>query len=131
MKSLAFINFEVVKKKIPSSLPLTARDYTLRRCNRVEHAMDFLKAIPIAGLNQTVGPRKFSSVLQYHLGIPFFEEKSLCSCWKRPMDVCDDHAIHCASEVGQKFCHDLVKDVFADICYKGGVAARKEVSLGF
>lgn len=47
------------------------------------------------------------------------------------MDDFGDHALHCASEVRQKFRHDLVRDVISDICYKGGVAARKEVNLGF
>ncbi|XP_026414846.1 uncharacterized protein LOC113310393 isoform X2 [Papaver somniferum] len=39
--------------------------------------------------------------------------------------------VHCAGEVGQKFRHYVVKDVLADMCYKAGVVARKEVSLGF
>lgn len=125
------IYFDVVKKKIPTSFSLSEREYTLWQFNRTEHAMDFLKDIPIPGLNQAVGPRKFISVLQYRLGIPFFEEGSLCSCCQRPMDIYGDHAIHCAGEVRLKFRHNLVKDVLADICYKAGVVVRKEVSLGF
>lgn len=46
------------------------------------------------------------------------------------MDAFGNHAIHCASEVGLIFRHDMAKDVLADICYKAGVVARKEVSLG-
>lgn len=47
------------------------------------------------------------------------------------MDVYGDHAIHCASEVGPKFRHDLVCDVVMDIFFKDGVAARKEVPMAF
>ncbi|XP_026378263.1 uncharacterized protein LOC113272672 [Papaver somniferum] len=92
--------------------------------------MDLLKAIPIAGLNQAVGARQFSVVLQYRLGIPLFEAGSSCSICARPW-IYGDHAIHCVREVGPKFRHDMVRDAFADMCYKAGVAARKEVSLGF
>ncbi|XP_026458438.1 uncharacterized protein LOC113358943 [Papaver somniferum] len=125
------IHFGVVKEKIPTSYSLSSREATLWQCNRDEHAMDFLKVIPIPVLNQVVGPRQFSAILQYLLGRPFFEEDSLCSCCNMPMNIFGDHAIHCSSEVGLKFRHDLVKDVLADMCYKAGVAARKEVSLGF
>ncbi|XP_026403738.1 uncharacterized protein LOC113299027 [Papaver somniferum] len=131
MKTWAAKYFDFVKETLPSSFPLNEREVILWQHNREKHAMDFLKAIPIAGLNQTVGTRQFSVVLQYRLGIPFFESESSCSVCRRPMDQYGDHAIHCASEVGIKFRHDMVRDGFADICYKGGVSARKEVSLGF
>lgn len=45
------------------------------------------------------------------------------------MNVFGDYAVHCASEVGVKFLHDFVRDVLMDICYKGGVPARKEAPL--
>lgn len=35
------------------------------------------------------------------------------------------------TEVGFKFRHDLVRDVILDICFRAGVAASKEVPLGF
>ncbi|XP_026413120.1 uncharacterized protein LOC113308884 [Papaver somniferum] len=127
MKSLAAKYFDFVKE----TLPLNEREGILWQHNREKHAMDFLKSIPIVGLNQTVGTRQLSAVLQYRLGIPFFEAGSSCSVCRRPIDQYGDHAIHCASEVGIKFRHDMVRDGFADICYKGGVAARKEASLGF
>ena len=42
-----------------------------------------------------------------------------------------DHALHCSSEVGVKFRHNLVRDIFVDICCKAGVFVRKEAPLGF
>ncbi|XP_026418541.1 uncharacterized protein LOC113313982 isoform X2 [Papaver somniferum] len=49
----------------------------------------------------------------------------------RSMDTFGDHAFHWAKDICTKFRYDLVRDVIADICYKAGVPARKEVSLGF
>lgn len=46
------------------------------------------------------------------------------------MDIYGDHALHCAKDVGPKFRHDLVQDVFADICYKAGFVTRKEAPMG-
>ncbi|XP_026414844.1 uncharacterized protein LOC113310393 isoform X1 [Papaver somniferum] len=131
MKTLAVIYFGAVKKKIPTNFSLTDRDLTLWHCNRTPHAMDFLKAIPIHGLNQAITPRQFRSFLMYQLGMPLFSKDSMCSNCNGLMYVFGDHAVHCAGEVGQKFRHYVVKDVLADMCYKAGVVARKEVSLGF
>ncbi|XP_026397562.1 uncharacterized protein LOC113292985 isoform X2 [Papaver somniferum] len=129
MKTLAVIYFGAVKERIPTNFSLTEWDLTLWHCNRTPHAMDFLKAIPIHGINQAIAPRQFRSVLIYRLGIPLFSKDSMCSSCNKLMDVFGDHAVHCAGEVGQKFRHDLLKDVLADMCYKAGVVARKEVSL--
>ncbi|XP_026416285.1 uncharacterized protein LOC113311695 [Papaver somniferum] len=130
MHQLASRYFEVVTRNMRTSYTLSTRDSILWQCNKKPHAQDYLKAIPIQGLNQSIGPRQFRSVLQYRLGIPIFEENSTCSCCKREMDRFGDHTIHCASEVGLKYRHDMVRDLFVELCYKAGVAARKEASLG-
>ncbi|XP_026396172.1 uncharacterized protein LOC113290799 [Papaver somniferum] len=131
MHSLAVLYFEAVKKRIPTTFHLSVRDSVLWQCNKLKHAQDYLLAIPIVGLNQTLGPRQFRSVLSYRLGIPLFPEGSHCSSCNKEMDIFGDHALHCASDVRLKFRHDLVRDVFMDICIKAGVASRKEVALGF
>lgn len=122
--------FDVVTKTIPTTFSMTERDSILWQCNRKDHAQDYLKVVPIQGLNQTAGPHQFRSVLQYRLGIPLFDDDSLYSCCKRIMDRFGDHAIHCVSEVGLKYRHDMVRDLFFELCYKAGVAARKEASIG-
>lgn len=131
MKTLAVRYFDMVKRELPNKFTLSARDTTLWQSNKVVHALDFLKAIPIVGLNQTLGPRQFRSILQYKLGVPLFGEDSTCPCCNHAMDIFGDHVIHLANEVGGKFRHDLVRDVVVDICYRDGVAAGKEVSLSF
>lgn len=110
---------------------MSDRDAILWQSNKIDHAQEYLKEVPITGLDQSLGPRHFRDVVCYRLGIPIFRTVEVCACCKRKMDAFGDHALHCASEVGAKFRHDFVRDVVADICYKAGVAARKEVALGF
>ncbi|XP_026411629.1 uncharacterized protein LOC113306930 [Papaver somniferum] len=65
MKSLAATYFDAIKKELPNKYSLSARDIDLWQCNRTKHAMDFLKVVPIHGLNQAVVPRQFRAVLNY------------------------------------------------------------------
>ncbi|XP_026399437.1 uncharacterized protein LOC113295303 [Papaver somniferum] len=112
----------------------SAYQFALQRfiqCNRVKHAQDYLLVVPVSGLNQCLGPRQFRVVLCYRLGIPLFVENGLCASCSKSMDIFGDHGLHCAKDIGPKFRHDIVRDIIADICYKAGVPARKEVSLGF
>nr|GEW70622.1 pentatricopeptide repeat (PPR) superfamily protein [Tanacetum cinerariifolium] len=50
---------------------------------------------------------------------------------KHQMDQWGDHAVHCCSEVGVKFRHNLVRDILVDICSKVGIFVRKEAPMGF
>ncbi|GJY13751.1 hypothetical protein Tco_0383060 [Tanacetum coccineum] len=76
--------------------------------------------------------RQFRSVLCYRLSVPMFSEGSLCpSCNAHRMDQWGDHAVHCSSEVGVKFRHNLVRDILVDICSKVGIMVRKEAPMGF
>ncbi|GKB79441.1 hypothetical protein Tco_0946336, partial [Tanacetum coccineum] len=71
------------------------------------------------------------------LSVPMFSERSLCpSCNAHQMDQWGDHAVHyhavhCCSEVGVKFRHNLVHDILIDICSKVGIMVRKEAPMGF
>ncbi|GKC19416.1 hypothetical protein Tco_1021566 [Tanacetum coccineum] len=51
--------------------------------------------------------------------VPNVLKGSLCpSCNAHRMDQWGDHAVHCSSEVGVKFRHNLVRDILVDICSK-------------
>lgn len=131
MHSLVVTYFEAVKKQIPNQFHMSVRDSILWKCNQVKHAQDYLMDVPISGVNQCLRPRQFRSVLCYRFGILLFVDNGMCSSCNRSMDIFGDHALHCAKDVGLKFRHDLVRVITVDICYKAGVSARKEVSLGF
>lgn len=110
---------------------MSRRDLALWQCNKTPHAQDYLLAIPADGLGQKIGPRQFCSMLRYRHGVPLFVVNSSCLCYNRDMNVFSDHALHCASEVGLKFRHDLVRDTFAHICYRASVPFRVEAALSF
>ncbi|XP_026436600.1 uncharacterized protein LOC113334597 [Papaver somniferum] len=131
MHFLAVRFFEAIKREIPNTFHMSERDSILWQSNRLANAQDYLKAIPIAGLNHAIGPRQFRSVLQYRYGIPLFEEDSTCACCNRIMDSFGDHALHCASDIGLSFRYNLVRDFCEEMCYKANVAARKEAAVGF
>ncbi|GKC37465.1 hypothetical protein Tco_1049849 [Tanacetum coccineum] len=64
--------------------------------------------------------------------VPMFSEGSLCSsCNTHQIDQWGDHAVHCSSEVGVKFRHNLVRNILVDICSKVGIMVRKEAPMGF
>ncbi|PWA81441.1 hypothetical protein CTI12_AA187660 [Artemisia annua] len=61
----------------------------------------------------------------------WLEFGSLCpSCNVHRMDQWGDHAVHCSSEVGVNFRHNLVR-ILVDICSKVGIMVRKEAPMGF
>nr|GEU69473.1 pentatricopeptide repeat (PPR) superfamily protein [Tanacetum cinerariifolium] len=47
------------------------------------------------------------------------------------MDQWENHAVHCSSEVGVKFRHNLVRDILVDICSKTTIMVRKEAPMAF
>lgn len=59
MKTLAARYFDVIKRELPTKFTMSERDAVLWQSNKLKHAMDYLKAVPIAGLNHTIGPRHF------------------------------------------------------------------------
>ena len=47
------------------------------------------------------------------------------------MDKLGDHAVHCSSEIGIKFRHNLIQDILMNICCKVGISDCKEAPMGF
>ena len=58
---------------------------------------DWLLALPVPHLQQTMAPESFRCRLQYQLLIPIFQEGSQCPFCLRELDVWGDHAVHCTS----------------------------------
>jgi hypothetical protein len=134
MKTLAKCYFGVIEKDLVSKYSLSPRQLAILSSVRAPHAQDFLFTIPIDGLGQRTNPRQFRSVLCYRLTVPMFSEGSPCpSCNVHRMDQWGGggHAVHCSSEVGVKFRHNLVRDILVDICSKAGIMVRKEAPMGF
>ncbi|GJR72076.1 RNA-directed DNA polymerase, eukaryota [Tanacetum coccineum] len=131
MKTLAKCYFGIIEKYLVFKYTLSPRHVTILNCIRAPHAQDFL-FISIDGLGQRMNHRQFRSVLCYRLVVPMFSEGSLCpSCNTHQMDQWGDHVVHCSSEVGVKFRHNLVRVILVDICSKVGIMVRKEAPMGF
>ncbi|PWA95367.1 hypothetical protein CTI12_AA050980 [Artemisia annua] len=80
----------------------------------------------------TMGANLVNCHAKRHTVAPFITYRSLCpSCNVHRMDQWGDHAVHCSSEVGVKFRHNLVHNILIDICSKVGIMVRKEAPMGF
>ncbi|KAL6517119.1 hypothetical protein OROHE_017825 [Orobanche hederae] len=72
MKKLADIYFAKVAAIAESDYSLTTRQVALWKSQQCGHTSDWLRAVPISGLGQTMNGRTYRSVLSYRLGIPLF-----------------------------------------------------------
>eukprot|EP00884_Botryococcus_braunii_P013095 jgi/Botrbrau1/21787/Bobra.0190s0014.1 len=73
------------------------RDRAVLRSLTQPGASDWLLALPVPHLQQTMPPESFRCRLQYQLLIPIFQPGSQCPCCLRELDVWGDHAVHCTS----------------------------------
>ncbi|KAL8132720.1 hypothetical protein AgCh_008265 [Apium graveolens] len=132
MKSLAKIYFDIIETSLASHYVPSSRQISILSCIHAPHVQDFLFTIPIDGLGQKMNQRQFRAVLCYRFAIPLFTEGTLCPSYNvHRMDQWGDHAVHCSSDVGVKFRHNLVRDILVDICSKVSVPVFKEAPLGF
>jgi hypothetical protein len=76
---------------------LSARDRAVLQSLTLPGASDWLLALPVPHLQQTMPPDSFRCRLQYQLLIPIFQPESQCPYCLRELDVWGDHAVHCTS----------------------------------
>ncbi|KAL5713679.1 hypothetical protein ACHQM5_015733 [Ranunculus cassubicifolius] len=132
MHALADRYFSCVEKELVTLFELDVRQQTIWECSKEDKAQDFLYAIPIEGLGNSMDARQFRASLCYRMGVPLFQEGGYCpSCHKKVMDKYGDHAVACGSEIGYKYRHNLVRDTLFDIMGRAGIGVQKEAPLGF
>ncbi|MCI56077.1 auxilin-like protein, partial [Trifolium medium] len=69
---------------------------------------------------------EYRTILRYRLMIPLFPKDEVCLvCRKACLDTFEEHAAHCRELPGFKDRHDLVRDVFFDICWRAGISVKK------
>ncbi|GKC73920.1 hypothetical protein Tco_1119803 [Tanacetum coccineum] len=97
-----------------------------------DHTSDWLHVVLISGLGQTMNGKTYCCVLCYRLGVPIFSVLKPCSACSKVFtwDIYGDHAVSCASIIGIKHRHNVVRDTLADICFRSGISAGKEVDIG-
>ena len=132
MNKLADIYFTRIAATSESCFSLTSRQLALWKSQQGSHSSDWLRAVPISGLGQTMNDRTYRCVLGYRLGIPLFRVTRPCSACSRVFegDIFGDHAVFCAGIIGIKHRHNLVRDTLLDICFRSGISAGREVDIG-
>jgi len=128
--------FEVVVKDAAQEYDLNDRDMALWQSIQRPHSQAYLHAIPIEGLGQKMHKLAFRTTVCYRLGIPLYGSVPgsfvVCpACHQQRLDIWGDHATMCASDIGVKWRHDLLRDTMFDIIRRTGVGVQKEVNLGF
>nr|GEW76620.1 putative reverse transcriptase domain-containing protein [Tanacetum cinerariifolium] len=119
-------------KDIKVYFDMTMRQKPFFECLRAPHAQDFLLAIPIDGLGQHMLPVEYRIILKYRLMISLFSVDATCHvCRKASLNSFGEHAVHCKELPGFKYRHDMVRDVFYDICRRVGISAKKEALVNF
>ncbi|GJS08055.1 hypothetical protein Tco_0364851 [Tanacetum coccineum] len=121
MKKMADIYFIRVTNDAESTFSLSPRLMALWKSQREDHTSDWLRAVPISGLRQTMNGKTYRYVLCYRLGIPIFFVSNPCY---------GDHAVSCLGIIGIKHRHNVVRDTLIDICFRLGILAGKEVDIG-
>ena len=61
---------------------------------------DWLMAVPISGLQQTLASRHFRALLRYRLCVQLFPPDSTCLSCGTSMDINGDHALLCHGDPG-------------------------------
>nr|GEV59189.1 hypothetical protein [Tanacetum cinerariifolium] len=132
MKKMADIYFTRVTKNAKSTFSLSPRQMALWKSQREHDTSDWLRAVPISRLGQTMNGKTCRCVLCYQLGIPLFSVSKPCSACSRGFakNIYGDHAVLCAGVIGIKHLYYVLRDTFVDICFRSGISVGKEVDIG-
>nr|GEU98921.1 ABC transporter A family member 9-like [Tanacetum cinerariifolium] len=132
MKKMADIYFTRVTKDAESTFSLFPRQMALWKSQRDDHTSDWLRAVSISRLGQTMNDKTYRCVLCYRLGILLFSVSKPFSACSRVFarDTYGDHVVSCAGIIGIKHRHNVVRDTLFDICFQSGISVGKEVDIG-
>ena len=114
-------------KRATFARSLTGRNAVVYQSLIGEHASDFLLALPIAEVQQTMDAADYRAILHYRLLIPLFQDQSQCrACTQFVMDRYGDHALHCTATPGLKRRHDFLRDTIVSLSVEAGIHCRRE-----
>ncbi|GKE72707.1 hypothetical protein Tco_1534748 [Tanacetum coccineum] len=79
-----------------------------------------------------MSPVEYRTILKYRLIFSLFSDDAICPvCRKACLDSFGEHTVQCKELPGFKYRHDMVRDVFFDICRHVGISAKKEAPVNF
>nr|GEY05566.1 putative reverse transcriptase domain-containing protein [Tanacetum cinerariifolium]GEY40717.1 putative reverse transcriptase domain-containing protein [Tanacetum cinerariifolium] len=118
-------------KDIKAHFDMTVRQKSVFECLRTLHAQDFLLAVLIDGLDQSMSPVEYRTILKYRPMIPLFPVDAICLVYRKAcLNSFREHAVHCKELSGFKYRHDMIMNVFY-ICRCVGFSAKKEAPVNF
>ncbi|GKC50693.1 hypothetical protein Tco_1073438 [Tanacetum coccineum] len=131
MKKMTDIYFTRVTKDAESIFFVSPRQMALWKSQREDHTSDWLRAVPISGLGQTMDGKTYHCVLCYQLGIPLFSVSKPYSACSRVFagDIYVDHVVSCVDITGIKHRHNVVRDTLVDFCFRSGISAGLDVCV--
>jgi Reverse transcriptase (RNA-dependent DNA polymerase) len=118
---------EVRVAALRASPMMSPRLHAVLDALQAPHASDFLLALPIESLSQTMGSREYRAVLKYRLSIPLFSGATRCMCGE-VLDRWGDHAVHCSRFPGVKRRHDFLRDGYFRLAREANLSVEKEKS---
>nr|GEY62047.1 putative reverse transcriptase domain-containing protein [Tanacetum cinerariifolium] len=131
-QTLANVFFSEMVKDMKVYFDMTMRKKAVFECLRAPHAQDFRLVIHIDGIGQHMSPVEYHNILKYRLMILLFSVDAICPvCRKACLDFFGEHTIHCKELLRFKYRHDMVKDIFFDICRRARISAKKEAHVNF
>ncbi|GKB99825.1 hypothetical protein Tco_0985962 [Tanacetum coccineum] len=132
MKKLTDIYFTRVTQTAESTFSFSSRQMALWQSQMEDHTSDWLRAVLISGLGQTMNGKTYRCVLCYRLDVLIFSVLKSCSACSKVFtgDSYGDHVVSCAGIIGIKHRHNVVRDTLVDICFQSGISAGKEVDIG-
>jgi hypothetical protein len=105
------------------------RTQALLLAQELEHANDFVVALPISALGHRVPDQLFHVMLKRYMHIPLFPPTDLPSCTAcaTRMDVYGDHALVCSRGGGAITRHNLLRDAMRALARSAGYQTRSEL----
>ena len=108
--------------RLLASAPDT-RSRALAQSTALPHSGDWLNVVPSPALGLRLQDKEFRLCLKYWLGLPLYEDYSICSECLRPADPFGDHQMGCGGNGDRIHRHDSIRDVL----FAAALAPRKEV----
>ena len=113
------------RRRLMESLQRT-RDRARLNSLGLQHAGDYLNAIPSRNLDLHLNLEEFRVNVQYRLGMPIFDGPGACLACQRDNDEYGDHAISCGMQGERISRHNALRDDLHRTAITANLSSRRE-----
>ena len=104
------------------------RDKARLKSVSMQHAGDWLNAVPVKALGLNLRPREFTASVKYRLGLKVYSSSGDCIACGQSSDEFGDHAVGCSSEGERIFRHNTLRDALHMTAKQASLSPAKEQS---